>query len=339
MQNTDTKRPKDTSTISGLSLRPFRGERDYAGIAAVLTASSRADQVERQVTAEDIATAISHAANCDPYSDIVIAELAGETVGYARGWWEYDSPTGRLYKHNAFLRPEWRRKGIGTALLLWTEERLRHIAAGHPPQEARYFQVSVSQFQKGTAILLERAGYQPARYFYEMVRPTLDDIPDLPLPAGLELRPVLPEHYRALWECIDEAAQDEWGYHKPTEANYRNWLADPEFQPGLWQVAWDIAADRIVGHVLTFINYAENEQFNRRRGYTEGIGVRRAWRRRGLARAMICTSLAVLQAAGMSESALVADSASANDVTRLYASCGFQIAKCDTIYRKPLTTR
>jgi len=32
--------------------------------------------------------------------------------------------------------------------------------------------------------MLERAGYQAIRYFYEMVRPTLDDVPELPLPTG-----------------------------------------------------------------------------------------------------------------------------------------------------------
>ena len=57
--------------------------------------------------------------------------------------------------------------------------------------------------------MLENSGYQPIRYFYEMVRPTLDDIPEFPLPECLEVRPVLPEHYRAIWQSIDETSQDE----------------------------------------------------------------------------------------------------------------------------------
>jgi hypothetical protein len=39
--------------------------------------------------------------------------------------------------------------------------------------------------------MLQRAGYQPIRYFYEMVRPTLDDIVEFSLPDGLEIRPVI----------------------------------------------------------------------------------------------------------------------------------------------------
>ena len=184
--------------------------------------------------------------------------------------------------------------------------------------------------------MLERSGYQPARYFYEMLRPTLGDIPESPLPDGLELRPALPDHYRAIWKSVDETSQDEWGYKKPTEEDYQEWLANPHFQPELWQVAWDISTDQVVGHVLTFINQDENEQFNRKRGYTEGIGVDQSWRRRGLARALISRSLQAQKAAGMTESALVSDSDNSSGATRLYESCGFQVVKRDTIYRKPL---
>ena len=40
----------------------------------------------------------------------------------------------------------------------------------------------------------------------------------------------------------------------------------PHFQPQLWQVAWDNSTNKIVGHVLTFIDENENEQFNRKHG-------------------------------------------------------------------------
>ena len=104
---------KNAPAISGLNFRHFRGESDYSQMAAVLTASQRADQIERNVNTDDFANAIRHLTNCDPYSDIIIAEVTGEMVGYARGWWEDEAFTGRLYKHNGFLVPEWRRKGIG----------------------------------------------------------------------------------------------------------------------------------------------------------------------------------------------------------------------------------
>jgi len=322
--------------IPGLSFRRFQGQSDYPSLAAVLTASEAADQLERKVTAGDVAKAYQHLSNCDPYNDIVIAEVAGEMVGYSRGWWQDESSSGRLYVHNGFLIPQWRRKGIGQCMLVWMEKRLGDIAALHPPEMARFYQVNATQFQRGAAIMLERSGYQPARYFFEMVRPTLDDIPESPLPDGLELRAVQPDHYPAIWKSVDEASQDEWGYKVPTEEDYQEWIASRHFQPDLWQVAWEIGTNRVVGHVLTYIDQDENKQLSRKRGYTEGIGVGRSWRRRGLARALIGRSLRAQRAAGMTESALVADTESTSGVTRLYESCGFQVVKCDTLYRKPV---
>ncbi len=322
--------------ISGLVFRHFQGESDYAQIASVLTASGAADQMERNVTASDIANAYQHLNNCDLFKDIIIAEVFGKIVGYTRGWWDNDANSGRLYQHNGFLVPEWRRKGIGNTMLVWMENHLREIEETNHPASTRFLQVNVTQFEKGTAAMLERAGYQPARYFYEMVRPALDDVFEFPLPEGLEIRSVNPDHYQTIWNAIDDTSKDEWGYKEATDDDYQEWLASPHFQPHLWQVAWEITTNQIVGHVLTFIDDDENEQFNRKRGYTEGIGVDKSWRRRGVARALISRSLQAQKAAGMTESALVADSDSTSNVIRLYESCGFQIVKRDTIYRKSL---
>jgi ribosomal protein S18 acetylase RimI-like enzyme len=323
--------------IPELSFRKFQGESDYGSMAAVLTSSQRADHYDRRVTAEDVAKAYRNSlTNCDPYTDMIMVEVAGKMVGYVRGWWEEESPSMYLYKHNGVLLPTWRRKGIGRAMLNWMENRLKDIAEAHPRESKKYFQVSASQYQEGTAIMLERAGYQPVRFFLEMVRTNLSEIPDFPLPDGLEIRPVAPDQYRTIWESIHDSDQEEWGSTEPIENAYSEWLNDPLFQPDLWQIAWDKETGNPAGHVLTYIHHEENKQFNRKRGYTEGVGVSREWRQRGVARALISHSLQAQKAAGMSESALVADSDNASGATRLYESCGFQTVKRDTIYRKPL---
>ena len=85
---------KNAPHIAGLRFRHFRGERDYPQLAAVLNASEAADGTERTVTAEDLAKAYQRLVNCDPYKDMLIAEVAGDVVGYVRGEWE-DKNTGR----------------------------------------------------------------------------------------------------------------------------------------------------------------------------------------------------------------------------------------------------
>lgn len=323
--------------IPGLTFRAFRGAVDYPGMAAVLNASSLADRIERADTAQDIADNYARRlTHCDPARDMIFAEVEGGMAGYSRGWWWEESSTGRIYEMVGFLVPAWRRKGLGRAMLRWMEDHLRRVAEGHPPAPPKLFQVSASQFQEGTARMLEREGYQAIRYFHDVIRPSLDDIPDEPLPEGLELRPASPDHCRAVWASVDEASQDEWGYARPTEEDYQAWLENKRFQPHLWQIAWDVATEQVAGHVLTFIDHEENRKFNRKRGYTEGIGVGRTWRRRGLARALIARSLLAQKAAGMSESALSADTENASGATRLYEACGFRAVRRDAIYRKPV---
>ncbi len=264
---------ENTSLIPGLKFRSFRGAEDYASIAAVLVASENADQQERQVTADDIDHAYQHLSNCDPYRDIIFAEVDGEMVGYSRGWWTDESAPLRTYIHNGFLVPEWRRKRIGSAMLDWMERRLREIANTHPPELEKTFQVNATQFDQGTAALLKHAGYLPVRHYYLMVQPNLDDIPDFPLPDGVETRPALGTDYRRVWQLVVETSQDEWGHNIPTEEDYQEWLTSDNFQPDLWQVAWDTTTNQVVGLVLTYIQHDENKQFDRKRGYTEGIGV------------------------------------------------------------------
>ena len=191
-----------------------------------------------------------------------------------------------------------------------------------------------NRYQAG---LLEAHGYQPARFFQVRVRPTLDDLPDFPLPDGLEVRPVRPEQYRAIWDADIDAFHDHWGVGEPDEEDYRRWQENEVwFQPALWQVAWDVATEEVAGQVRTFIDHAENERFGRRRGYTEFISVRRPYRRRGLARALIALSLRTQRDAGMTSSALNVDAASQTGATRVYEECGFQVAQINTLYRKPL---
>lgn len=323
--------------VAGLVFRRFRGSSDYPRMAVAIQASADADKIERADTAADIANAYAHLSNCDPYQDMIFAEVEGEVIGYARAFWWEEVNGPRIYGFVGFLVPAWRRKGIGRVMLHWLEDRLREIAAGHPADRPAFFQAFTDEHEVGLAALLTQEGYQPVRYFYQMVRLTLDDIPDFPLPEGLELRPVLPEHYRALWEADVEAFQDHWGYAPPTEADYQAWLNNKTlFQPPLWQVAWDVANDQVAGQVRTFIDEAQNEKYQRRRGWTEFISVRRPWRRRGLARALIVRSLRLQRELGMTESALGADSENLSGATRVYEDCGFAVVQRSTAYRKPL---
>jgi ribosomal protein S18 acetylase RimI-like enzyme len=167
-----------------------------------------------------------------------------------------------------------------------------------------------------------------------MVRPDLEAIPDLPLPNGVEVRPVKPEHMRQIWEASNEAFRDHWGYIPDPWEAFDQMMNDPDFDSSLWRVAWQ--GDEVAGMVLSFINKDENEIYGRKRGYTENICVRRPWRKQGLAKALIALSLIAIKERGMTEAGLGVDSENISGALHLYESMGYRMVKRTTIYRKRL---
>jgi len=336
----DTIEMSNAPEIPGLRFRHFQGSDDYPRMLAVIQASKDYDRVERNDTLEDIQRNYAHLVNSDPYQDMVMIEVDSEMIGYSRVEWSIQDEKAWVGSQLAFLRPEWRQRAIGTALLRSNERHLRRMATRLQAEGVlqqglpRFSDVIIFDTETGKEILFRQQGYTAERHEFLMVRPDLENIPEAPLPDGLEVRLVLPEHYRAIWEAGAEAFRDHWGYAPPKEEHYQNWLEDRNFQPDLWRVGWD--GDQVAGMVQSFINAEENVEYQRKRGWTEGICVRRSWRRRGLARALLVQSLHAIKERGMLEAALTVDTQNLSGALRLYESVGFHPVRRFSFYRKQL---
>ena len=332
----DTIHVPDSPQVPGLRFRRFRGDSDYAAIAAVIEGSKDADGIERTDSTEDVARYYHHLTNCDPIWDMLFVETDGQVCGYSRVWWQQQPDGKRFYRHLALLLPEWRGKGIRQSMLQHNEQRLREIGSAHPPDEPKQLESWAADTEVNWESLLTGAGYKDVRYGFDMVRPDLEKIAGPPLPRGLEVRPVRPDQYGAVWEAAGEAFRDEWDYTEDgwTEDQFQGWLQEQTFMPELWQVAWD--GDEVAGMVLNFVNAEENREYGRQRGYTETICVRRPWRKRGLARALIARSFSLLKELGMTEAALGVDAQNPNGALGIYESMGFRAVRRVTTYRKPL---
>jgi ribosomal protein S18 acetylase RimI-like enzyme len=270
---------------------------------------------------------------------MVFIEVEGQpndgVIGYSRVmWWQEDATKHRIYFSFGFLLPEWRRKGIGTAVLKYNQRRLMEIASDHPHDGERFFQSAATDSAVEMIRLLQKDGYVAVSHGAEMVRPDLEDIPDVVLPDGIEVRPVREEDMQALYEAEVEAFRDHWGFSEGTMQSLEEWKNEPGYDPSLWKVAWQ--GDQVVGMVRGFINPLENEKYHRKRGWTEHISVRRPWRRMGVARALINLSLQALKERGMEEAALGVHVENPNGAFALYESCGFRVVLMDTEYRKPM---
>ena len=162
-------------------------------------------------------------------------------------------------------------------------------------------------------------------------------MPEATLPDGLEVRPVRPEQHRTIWDADVEAFRDHFEASVRTEADYEHWISSPTIDTSLWQVAWD--GIEVAGSVMTSINAEENEKLGLKIAWLDHISVRRPWRKRGVASALIASTLGILRERGMEIAALGVDAENPTGALRVYEAMGFARHKTGISYRKPLDSR
>jgi mycothiol synthase len=319
-------------SVPGLRLRPFAGEADVAEYARLENLEAEADGLERRTSVESVAANFSHPnASFDPARDVTMAEIDGRVV--AAGQREVvDTTDGhREYRLDGVVDPAWRRRGIGRTLMAENERRARELAAIENPASPIFGSWSWDS-QAGDVALLEAFGFERKRWFFDMVRPTLDEIADVPLPEGLEVRPIDGSLARRVWDADVEAFEDHWGGFDSSEEHLQRWLASPRTDLSIWVVAFD--GDEVAGGVLNTIDAEQNAALGLQRGWLSSVFTRRAWRRRGLATALIARSLEVLRERGQTSAALGVDADNPSGALGLYEGLGFEVHARSAAWRK-----
>ncbi len=319
-----------------LRLRPTRGEGDLDGMLAAYNEGSRADGVDERISRAWLAHWLEHATpGFDPAQDVVVAEVGRRVVGYGWSFWMDSTDGVRAYVTRGHVHPAWRRKGVGTAMLAYNEARLRRLADSHDTDRPRELGSFVQDSRLGAVALLTGSGYAPVRWFFEMVRPTLEDIGVPELPAGIEFRAASGrDGLRKVFDADAEAFRDHWGGVDASDEAFEEWVSDPELVPELLVVAWD--GDEVAGGVKNVISEEENAELGRARGLLDSVFVRRRWRGRGLGAALVARSLQLLRDRGMTSAWLGVDADNPNGALRLYERAGFAVAGRGTAYRKPM---
>jgi mycothiol synthase len=323
----------DAPRIPGLAARPFDPRRDYASLADLISTAHRADDIEYFLNGEDLRVQYEHQAEFDPRRDVVLVEVDGSLVAAAET--SVRTRDGiAVHMMEGWVRPDHRRRGLGRALLHWTERRAAEVARVDGRTGERVTSAWPDADQTGAIALYEGEGYEVIRYGFMMLRDLTEPIPERALPAGLEVRPVVPADHRRIWDADVEAFRDHWGRAEPLESDFERWFATPGNDPASWQVAW--AGDEVAGSVMPFVFAEENETLGLSRGWLEHISVRRPWRRRGLASALIVRALRDLRDRGLAEAALGVDAENLSGAVSLYEGLGFRRARTGVAYRKTL---
>lgn len=171
------------------------------------------------------------------------------------------------------------------------------------------------------ASFAEARGYRLTHSAYTM-EIDLDGLPAASLgPAGIAF-----QNYRsdqdeqALRAALNEAFADDWHFRELTESSFREfYLRARGHDPSLWIMGWD--GEELAGFVIFAPELAGEEGV----GSIHSLGVRPAWRRRGLGEALLHASFAALATRGLRRARLGVEADNITGADRLYRRVGMRV--------------
>ncbi|MFI0817935.1 GNAT family N-acetyltransferase [Streptomyces sp. NPDC021098] len=167
--------PASWERLPGYVFRPYHGHHDHGGMAAVRLGCAQRDRIDARSIVEGIPTAAEIAESCakldSPSENQVMVEHDGGGVGYVTiRWWQERDGTW-LYLHRGYLLPENRGQGIGSAMLDWTECRIRQLVQQHGTSQTAVFGANAMACEQDATTLLLETGY---RRVFSLVDATAD---------------------------------------------------------------------------------------------------------------------------------------------------------------------
>jgi len=321
-----------TGGAATLRLRAYRGPVDHPHMNRVANAvrAFNGDPVLGGVA--DMDNHYAHLEHADLPRDCALVELDDRVVAYGRASRQEMITGGRQVECILNIEPEARGRGAEELLVRHAVARSEALIAEFGRDRPMAVLVFVTSRDEALRAVVEATGFQRVQAGVQLVRPNLEEIPEIPLPEGFEIRRIeASDHamHRRVWEAATRAFAESYGEQAQTEDQFDRWLKSDEFNPPLWRVAFH--GDAIAAQILNYMG--ELEPDGSRIGWTESISTQPEFRRLGIARALLAESLRTVRDAGATKAALGADSLNPNRAQSLYESMGFEVVSTTYDYR------
>lgn len=228
------------------------------------------------------------------------------------------------------VHPAYRRQGLGTFVLKWTEARGRWLISERPQHLPAVLRLDFTDIRPDAVCLYERLGFRKRFTEHRMRRDLHDPFPDYLLPDHVTLLTWVPERAAHFYDVY----RDAWS----TRPNGAGWAAeewteyyadDPDFRPDLTLLALS------GGEAIAFVrcDVTAVREWGVPGGWIAHIGVRPEWRGRGVASGLLTLIMQKLRAEGLGYAEL--DVGSDNpEAKRLYERAGFTDTGHRTLYAK-----
>ncbi|HNT94898.1 MAG TPA: GNAT family N-acetyltransferase [Thermotogota bacterium] len=322
--------------IDSVSLRFCAGPEDAPAFFRIHENRVEVDGVDRYSNREDyypldsmkrvlLSESEQHHLHLWPVVEIDHVVVAFGTI---EPWEEEDGMW--VFLIQGWVDPSWRGKGIGTALIRWSEDYVKRlIASEHPGARAELAANASSTEVSATQLLLNEGYFSPFTVLEFCLDPAVQG-ENLPLEEGLSIKAIDDASIGKMVQSVKEAYESEsedGRYVEPlVEETYLEEITQPPHDRSIWQVAWD--GQQIAGQVIPVIGRHFGEIFE--------VSVRKPWRRKGIARALLLRAIKTLKDRGVQDIRVYTLSTFPTKAKDLYQSVGFQLRKEFARYRKPL---
>lgn len=322
-------RPPLPSAAHGLTWVPG-GEVPVADLAALVRRVEEADDAPFRTSDEELREHVEA-----PWHERSRDCLVGVAAdGVPRAFASVDRSPGDVTVIRTFVwagvDAGWRGRGIGRELLAWALGRARQQLVESGTEGPARIVEFIEDAATSTVALVRAAGFVPVRYDAHMRRPLDGDLPDVALPPGLRLETWTPRRDEQARLAHNEAFADHRGSEPRSPEQWQ--AGRSTFVPAWSTVVVDEASDEVVGYQMSDRYEQDWEITGHSFGYTGLLGVRRAWRGCGVARALLADAMRRYRADGMELAELSVDTENPNGAFRLYESLGYERATSATMW-------
>ena len=252
-----------------------------------------------------------------------LAAEDGELIAYAVVHERLEAARARRVFLWGLTHPARRGRGIGAALVAWAEARGREILAVQPADLPRLLEVFRDEAVTDAVELHQRFGFRPVRWYHDMRRDLGEPIPPEPELPGLRIAAWEPAWQERVRLVHNEAFADHWGSEPiPADVFGRDFVGDPRFRGDLTFLVLD--GDEVAGCAVNYVAEDDWAATGVKEGWIGQLGVRREWRKRGIATALLVRSMAAFRAAGLEAASLGVDAENPTGAVGIYERVGFR---------------
>ncbi|MFI7060533.1 GNAT family N-acetyltransferase [Kribbella sp. NPDC050124] len=317
----------------GIETRPIdKGDAD--AWAELLAAKETVDQEGENYDAQDLIDELEDP-HLDPALDTIGLWAGGRMIGYGK----LHAPEGLVeidrVRTEGTVHPEWRRRGVGSALMPWLIKRAGELHTARHPQAPGEVTGSRISTNVGAERLFQKFGFEERRYFCDMKRPLDQPVPEVALADGLRIVPFDLAMNEALRVVHNDVFADHWGSTPRDAETWKTWFTgNRAFRGESSYVVLD--GDTIAAYVLGYEYEADTEATGIRELYIGQVGTVKAYRGRGLAGAALAKVLTAAAEAGYQRSGLGVDADNPTGALGLYERLGYSVSSKWTSYGLPI---